>query len=240
MKIKYLAIASSTFLLLSLSSCKKNEGLGGKSSITGKIRLIVSTIHGEAIDTTVAIDKDIFISYGKSTAYNDKVISDGEGNFNFSYLREGSYKIYAFGDCNTCSSGKRANEKFIELDKNETQEINDLYLQKIVDYDDGFATINGELKKQDYVGMMLFGSPYAAQEENVYIVYNNDSVYFDRIDSDAQGKFQFNNLIPGKYTIYALSECYSCIDNDDTVATTVIVKDWNEQQNTGTLTIENR
>jgi hypothetical protein len=78
-------------------SCKKDEGLGGTSSIKGKV--IVKQYNSNFTELTeqyYAPDEDVFIIYGDDEVYGDKVTTNYDGTYEFEYLRKGDYKIYAY------------------------------------------------------------------------------------------------------------------------------------------------
>jgi hypothetical protein len=78
-------------------SCKKDEGVGGTSSIKGKV--IVRQYNSnftELLEQYYATDEDVFIIYGDGEVYGDKVTTNYDGTYEFDYLREGNYKIYAY------------------------------------------------------------------------------------------------------------------------------------------------
>ncbi|MDC1403407.1 hypothetical protein N8328_03285 [Crocinitomicaceae bacterium] len=92
----------STFLI---SSCKKVEGEGGSSSISGKIIANKKNSAGVTIATYPATDHDVFIIYGAGAVHDDKTETSYDGSFTFRYLEKGDYTIYTYEDCNTCASG---------------------------------------------------------------------------------------------------------------------------------------
>ena len=80
-------------------SCKKEEGDGGMATIKGKVwvrdwdknfNLIMYQHPG--------LDEDVFIVYGNQAGYGDKLSTDLNGNFEFKYLRKGTYTIYSLSD----------------------------------------------------------------------------------------------------------------------------------------------
>lgn len=96
MRIKLLLILSFSFLIF---SCKKEEGEGGMATIKGNIwvrdwdknfNLMMYEYPG--------LDEDVFIVYGDKVGYGDKLSTDLNGNFEFKYLRKGTYTIYALSD----------------------------------------------------------------------------------------------------------------------------------------------
>lgn len=96
MRIKLLLMFSFSFLIF---SCKKEEGEGGMATIKGNIwvrdwdknfNLMMYEYPG--------LDEDVFIVYGDQVGYGDKLSTDLNGNFEFKYLRKGTYTIYALSD----------------------------------------------------------------------------------------------------------------------------------------------
>lgn len=92
---KKLSLVSVLFLLL-FSACQKDEGVGGKATIKGKIYLKNYT-GGVLQDQYYAPDYDVYIIYGGSnTFYDDNVKTSYDGSFEFRYLRPGTYQIFAY------------------------------------------------------------------------------------------------------------------------------------------------
>lgn len=96
---KIMIIAASALLL---NSCKKYEGEGGKSSITGKIaideKLYVNSNYSETISYDGA-EEDIYIVYGTDDLIqDDKVSCNYDGTFTFKFLQPGMYTIYAYSE----------------------------------------------------------------------------------------------------------------------------------------------
>ena len=94
-------IISVCFLAVSVLyySCKKEPGKGGNSSIKGNLW---EEDCGTSFDDTAACkgragaDLDVFVIYGNDVSYGDRIKTDYEGDFEFKYLRKGSYKIYFY------------------------------------------------------------------------------------------------------------------------------------------------
>lgn len=86
-------------LVLALGSCKKPAGEGGNSSIKGNV-----WVHDYNKSLTIlqyqytGVDVDVYIIYGDDTSYGDKIKTNGNGEFEFKYLRKGNYKIYAISE----------------------------------------------------------------------------------------------------------------------------------------------
>ena len=80
-------------------SCKKEEGVGGTSSIKGKV--IIRQYNANFTELTeqyYAPDEDVFIIYGDDDVYGDKVTTNYDGTYEFEFLREGDYSIFAYSE----------------------------------------------------------------------------------------------------------------------------------------------
>jgi len=78
-------------------SCEKEEGVGGTSTITGKVK--VREYNGNftyLIGEYYAGDEDVYIIYGDDAVYGDKFTTNYDGTYRFDYLREGTYTIFAY------------------------------------------------------------------------------------------------------------------------------------------------
>lgn len=99
MKTKFYSIL---LLFAALSSCTKYEGTGGRSSISGKIRIQQRLFINGAFVDSVAFDgakEDVFILYGSDdTAVDDKVECSHDGSFKFDYLQPGTYTIFGYNE----------------------------------------------------------------------------------------------------------------------------------------------
>ena len=71
----------------------------------------------------------------------------------------------------------------------------------------GTATIVGKVFAYDYnAELTTFRTQYYAPEEDVYIIYGNDSLYSDRTRTNFDGTYRFKYLRPGTYTIFVYSK----------------------------------
>jgi hypothetical protein len=101
-------IGSIILMALFFSGCTKNEGVGGSSTIKGKITETKYNSSGVATATYPASDFDVYIIYGSgNTFYNDDVKTSYDGSYQFKYLEKGDYTIFVYEDCLTCPSGKK-------------------------------------------------------------------------------------------------------------------------------------
>lgn len=90
----------STLLLvmftLILTSCEREEGPGGSSSIVGKVWVVdYNSTFTKINEEYFGQDERVYICYGNDTIYSDKFDTDYNGNYRFDYLTKGDYTIYA-------------------------------------------------------------------------------------------------------------------------------------------------
>jgi hypothetical protein len=68
----------------------------------------------------------------------------------------------------------------------------------------GELTLTGQVIARKYnLTFTNLIAEYPLHEERVYIIYGNDEIYSDDFRTDFQGRYRFENLQPGKYTIFA-------------------------------------
>lgn len=92
--LNFLAI---TGVILLTSSCKKEAGEGGNSSIRGKVMVVDYNATFTSIKSEyVGADEDVYIIYGSDVSYGERTKTNPEGEFEFKYLREGNYTVYVY------------------------------------------------------------------------------------------------------------------------------------------------
>ena len=100
--IKVLILCIIAFSIITIDSCKKSEGEGGKATITGKIWIKKYMVNNTGTGTIVysgeyaGAYEDVYIIYGDDATYGERIETNGNGVYEFKYLRLGSYKIYAY------------------------------------------------------------------------------------------------------------------------------------------------
>jgi hypothetical protein len=80
-------------------SCEKQEGIGGTSTITG--RVIIKQYNDNfttLMEQYPATDEEVFVVYGDDPVYGDKTTTHYDGTFRFEYLREGNYTVFAYSE----------------------------------------------------------------------------------------------------------------------------------------------
>jgi hypothetical protein len=120
---------------LVITSCTKEEGEGGSSSIKGFVYEYKLNILGDTISRYAAADQDVFIIYGnEDTFYDDNIKTSYDGSFVFPYLQKGKYTVFVYEDCPTsdCPSGKKEILRTIEITKkNQVIELDTIDIRKI-------------------------------------------------------------------------------------------------------------
>jgi hypothetical protein len=100
--------------LLSLylvTSCQKNAGPGGNSTIKGKIIEKNYNSNGTVLQSTYpGADVTVYIIYGNETNVPSAKVNTGtDGSYEFKFLATGKYKIVTYSKCfdaTTCPSGQ--------------------------------------------------------------------------------------------------------------------------------------
>ncbi|MFM2207862.1 MAG: hypothetical protein RL213_1837 [Bacteroidota bacterium] len=102
------AVRFSTFLafmavLSALTSCEKDAGSGGTSTVRGRVVVYRYDPSLMAIvDTVEAAEEDVYIIYGGGYGtYDDDFKCSYDGTYEFTELRKGDYRIFAYSDDTT-------------------------------------------------------------------------------------------------------------------------------------------
>jgi hypothetical protein len=207
-----LYLLSLTILVL---SCEQDAGEGGLASISGKIYTQEINRYGEEVSVYPAADKNVFITYGDDNFYGDMVEANHDGYFEFEYLAAGDYTLWYYTDdtSGTSESGETINQITVSLDRKEKKELSNIAHIRLVDFDDGFATISGRVFIINYFNSTV--PPYTEadikditpqQEADVYLIHESGITYSERERTNHDGRFEFKNLIKGNYRVYVYSE----------------------------------
>ncbi|MDP4281833.1 MAG: hypothetical protein Q8867_06740 [Bacteroidota bacterium] len=102
MKKAIILIGFLSVVAVIITSCKKDPGEGGTSSISGKVyakdyNSTFTVLQGEYY----VPDKWVFIVYGDRKDYGNKIRTNYDGTYEFKYLRPGTYHIYAYSKDST-------------------------------------------------------------------------------------------------------------------------------------------
>ncbi len=93
-------------MLIAFTSCKKQEGQGGRAIIKGKVYAEYwDKAFNLKADSGYAPDVDVYIIYGNNNTFGDRTKASYDGSYEFQFLQKGDYKIYVYS---RDSSGKAA------------------------------------------------------------------------------------------------------------------------------------
>jgi len=124
----------SLILVFLASSCEKDPGEGGNSSISGKVYVREYNKSFTTLDAEYfAPDEDIYIIYGDGTSSNDDLKTGPNGDFIFRYLRPGKYTLYAYSadSAGTSASGMIPVYVDVEItEKNQTIDAGTIIILK--------------------------------------------------------------------------------------------------------------
>ena len=121
-------------IVLLFSACEKGPGEGGTSTIKGKV--IVREYNGDFTilrDVYPGAKEDVYIIYGDDEVYGDKFETSYDGTYEFDYLTEGNYTVFAYSKdtTNRITSEKIAIIREVEItDKNQVVEVPDIIIAK--------------------------------------------------------------------------------------------------------------
>ncbi len=227
-------------ILIIFISCKKEAGEGGGATIKGKL------LCGNYNSPTTAVTGDdgesneaVYIIYGEKTIadHNEKTMYDG--SFEFKYLRKGTYKIFAYSlDKSSKIPVETIVEKTIEIkDKKEIVEVTDFVIYKQAGKG-GNSSVKGKIFLRDYnVAFTSLDTAYYKPDEDVLIIFGNDTINDDNTKTSYDGSFQFNGLRKGIYKVYAYSkdsakihDCFGCTTIPDSAVIKTIEITANNQE----------
>lgn len=116
-----------------LSSCEKDAGRGGTSTIKGMVM-----VQEYNKDFTIKIGDpypgqgvDVYIIYGNDEVHGDRFKTGWDGKFEFNYLQNGSYRVYALSkDPNNLTTKEKIPvSALVEItDKDQTKDVGELVI----------------------------------------------------------------------------------------------------------------
>lgn len=194
-------------------SCEVSEGVGGDATIKG--HLILEQYNDDysiLVNTLPASDENVYIQYGDDEGVSDDVETGYDGYFEFSYLYEGDYTIYYYSkDSLDALSPKKEILVQVSMAKGESKDLGELKTLETLKFDEGKAAIRGSVMEIYYTynsvwPNMIPEDTLIATDLAVYLRYGTNEAYSERIRTQGDGSFYFDNLIPGAYSIYVFSE----------------------------------
>lgn len=141
-KLAFLSLVISA--LFSLSACKKYEGEGGRSQITGKITINEKLYVNGLLTQTVSYPgatEDVYIVYGtQDSIFDDKIECNYDGTFTFKNLFPGTYTVFTYNEVFNTGNNVGNNDddyytkvpvKFtVEIGKNEVKDLGEIIVTR--------------------------------------------------------------------------------------------------------------
>ena len=113
------------------TSCTKEEGEYGNSSIQGRVFATEYNSAGVLKASYYMPYERVFIVYGDNPTYNDLVRTHHDGTFRFDFLSKGTYTVYAYSECIGCHEEIEPVSITVDITKNrETYILEDLVIRK--------------------------------------------------------------------------------------------------------------
>lgn len=182
-----------------LTSCLKDEGKGGTGTIEG---YLFACQHDDdnfllTTDTLPAAKTDTYIIYGNNTYFGDDVETDGNGFYQFKYLRKGDYTIFSYS---TLANGSRV----MEMQKVSVKNGKTTICPNIVIHTgkaNGTSIVTGKVWATYIDKNGNFIRSDWAYEHRVYIMKKGDTFNFDDVRVGDNGVFAFQKLQRGTYIV---------------------------------------
>lgn len=114
-----------------LMSCELTPGGGGTSTITGKVYLKEVNSSGIVTAEYYVAEENVYILYDEDSIYDESTKTSFNGEYQFPFLRRGTYKIFAYTDVNTISGVQAPVSVTVEItDNHQTVEAPDIIIEK--------------------------------------------------------------------------------------------------------------
>ncbi|MGB0888060.1 MAG: hypothetical protein ACPGSL_08060 [Vicingaceae bacterium] len=252
--IKYFFILSA--LTLTLGSCSKPEGEGGRSSISGTIEgTEITAARAEITEITTVPGHEIksqdFILLNTPTSsanyaiwfldINDikgAPIISGRTLIKVDYSSSSSSNVDMAVALETTLKSI-SGTPFTVSRTNDLLTITNNTSGYVTDADNATSKLIVDVKTQGRNQTTIQEGPFA--DEDVYIIYGDeDDIFDDNVKTNFDGTFEFNNLRKGKYKVFA----YSKDEANTTEPLTAIFEEieigGNEDADVGTITISKK
>ena len=238
-----------------LYSCSKEEGEGGKSSISGTISgteisiaraetTVITTVPGAEIK-----GQDFFLINTPGTTDNYAVWFFNSNDLTLppNFTNRTLIQVNcsdASSNINIATNIKAgldtiAGSPFTVSIDNDILTITNNIEGDVVDADNGISKLVVDVTTQGENQITLQNGAFA--DEDVFIIYgDNDVIQDDNIKTNYDGTFKFNNLRKGNYTVFAYSKDESSVNSILTPIFRKIEIGGDEDANVGTITIEKK
>ena len=218
---------------LIFASCKKVEGPGGTSAISGNVSgLILSSsgggtaeqevttvicAHADGVSGSILDNSDYFLLNTPDGGTNYYVWYEntnwlgqdpglsGRTGIKVTYSNSESSVTIATNTATAISTA--ASSDFSVSVANDIVTITNVSFGEVIDADDMNTPFAVDVSNQgkSATGGSSSSIEAAMADERVYIKYGAEDFYSESVRTDANGNYQFKGLTEGDYTIYALS-----------------------------------
>lgn len=135
MKIVKIVFFITAVILVSVS-CTKEPGVGGSSTVSGKLLANDYNSLGTYLGEYDAQDYKVYLIYGdEGGAFDDDVNTSHDGSFEFKYLQKGNYELFVYSDYSYCPLCGNLGDSVISVkfqitDKKQELELSDITVLK--------------------------------------------------------------------------------------------------------------
>tara|TARA_B100000809_G_scaffold266703_1_gene330874 strand:+ start:3975 stop:4736 length:762 start_codon:yes stop_codon:yes gene_type:complete len=252
--IKHFFILSA--ITLSLLSCSKEEGEGGRSSISGTITgTEITTARAEVTEITAIPGHEIkkqefFLLNTPNPSANYAIWFRDVDNITGSPIIAGrtlikiDYSNSASTNINIAESIESAistisGSPFTVTRTNDFLSITNSVIGYVNDADNATSDLIIDVATQGRPQITLQNGAFA--DEDVYIIYgDDDDIFDDNVKTNFDGTFKFSNLRKGSYKVFAYSKDESNISTPLTPIFGEKEIGGNEDAQIGTITIEKK
>jgi len=231
MKFNYILVLAGS-IALSLGACKKVEGPGGTSSITGTLtgKILqgssgtaksevthVIVTHANGVDGSILDNSDYFLLNTPTGGTNYYVWYE---NTNFPGQdpglagRTGIKVTYSNNESNvviatntTAALQSMASADFSVSRSGDVLTITNLAVGEVADADEVNTPFIVDVATQgkSATGEATLSEEGPIADERVYLIFGEEDFYGESVRTDENGQFQFKGLTRGDYRVYALS-----------------------------------
>jgi len=109
--------------LFLLTSCKKEAGFGGLATISGKVYAFDYTPNGIIEAQGYTPDMKVVIAVKDSKEVLSEIRTNLKGEYIFDRLRKGTYQVYTFTDCDTCTNNEDPVIQEVNITNNKEEKL---------------------------------------------------------------------------------------------------------------------
>ncbi|MCJ8289958.1 MAG: hypothetical protein HRT58_09870 [Crocinitomicaceae bacterium] len=231
MKFNRIFILAS-ILTVGFTSCKKVEGPGGSSSITGTLKgktiqgssgsakfevTHVITTHANGVDGSILDNSDYFLLntpnggtyyyvwYENTNFLGQDPNLAGRTGIKVTYSNSESNVSIATNTLTAIQS--MASADFSASRVGDIITLTNLEIGEVPDADEVNTPFIVDVATQgkSVTGSSSLSAEALVADERIYIIYGDEDFYSESVRTDENGMFQFNGLTRGDYLVYAFS-----------------------------------